>query len=176
VGGSAGVFDLTGVSADEETFRHEDWEECWTFEPPESSESFKIMEAFADQIGDLQFREKLFTALNRKQPFARFKALVNASEYQHEWFGFKKEYLKTLVKEEIFYKLNKIPDEFGSDFNGLYNDDGTKMDIENIPLPSLCVICRYNVSGDPEDNILCLLNRNDQRDDDEFQCGKFEKI
>ena len=59
------------------------------------------------------------------------------------------------------------------EINGLYNDDGTKIDPELIPTPGLCVTCRKNTAGGLE-NILCLLNRNDQRDDPDFACGAYE--
>jgi hypothetical protein len=59
--------------------------------------------------------------------------------------------------------------------SGIFNDDGTKVDIDSIPLPSLCVICRQHMTDDEEENILCLMNRNSQCDENEFQCGMFEK-
>jgi hypothetical protein len=60
-------------------------------------------------------------------------------------------------------------------YNGLYNDDGTKVEIENIPIPDLCLRCKSYLSDDWEDNLLCNMNRNDQRDDDGFGCGAFEE-
>ncbi len=61
------------------------------------------------------------------------------------------------------------------DINGLYNDDGTKVVIENIPIPDLCLRCKSYLSDDWEDNLLCNMNRNDQRNDDHFECGVFEE-
>jgi hypothetical protein len=60
--------------------------------------------------------------------------------------------------------------------NGIFTDDGSKVDIDSIQLPSLCVICSQHLSDDEEENILCLMNRNSQRDEDEFKCGMFEKL
>jgi hypothetical protein len=58
--------------------------------------------------------------------------------------------------------------------SGIFNDDGTKVDIDSIQLPSLCIICRQHLSDDQEENILCLLNRNSQQVGEDFECGMFE--
>lgn len=58
---------------------------------------------------------------------------------------------------------------------GLFNDDGTRIDPMKVPIPELCLRCNSYLSDDWEDNILCTLTRNDQRDDDEFDCGAFEE-
>ncbi len=60
-------------------------------------------------------------------------------------------------------------------YNGLYNDDGEKIDMESVPIPSLCLICKSYDFDDWEENLLCLMNRSDQKDDEEFMCGAFEK-
>jgi hypothetical protein len=59
---------------------------------------------------------------------------------------------------------------------GFFNDDGTPIDPASVPVPGLCIICKKYQDDDPEENILCMLNRNDQRNDPDFQCGVFEKI
>jgi len=61
----------------------------------------------------------------------------------------------------------------GDEVFGLYNDDGTKIDPETVPKPSLCVTCRKDDEGG-EEAILCLLNRNGQRDVPDFECGAYE--
>ena len=60
---------------------------------------------------------------------------------------------------------------------GIYNDNGTKVDENMIPVPNLCVICKKHNTNNFMNNILCKLNRNDQRDDlDNFECHNFVKI
>lgn len=59
------------------------------------------------------------------------------------------------------------------DISGIYNDDGTKIDPETVPKPSLCVTCKKD-EKEGEEQMLCLLNRNDQRDETDFQCGAYE--
>lgn len=57
---------------------------------------------------------------------------------------------------------------------GLFNDDGTPIDPLKVPIPELCLRCKSYLSDDWEDNILCTLNRNDQKDSEDFKCGAFE--
>lgn len=67
----------------------------------------------------------------------------------------------------------EMPEPF---VGGLFNDDGTRIDPLKVPIPELCLRCKSYLSDDWEDNILCTLTRNDQRDEDEFDCGAFEDI
>ena len=60
---------------------------------------------------------------------------------------------------------------------GIYNDDGTKVDENLIPVPNLCIVCKKHEKNNFMEDILCKLNRNVQRDDlDKFDCASFEKI
>ncbi len=54
-----------------------------------------------------------------------------------------------------------------------YDDDGTEVNPDLIPKPSLCISCRKDEI--PGEEILCNLNRMDQQGDDEFICGAYEK-
>ena len=54
-----------------------------------------------------------------------------------------------------------------------FHDDGTEVNPDLIPKPSLCVSCRKD--GLPgEEEVLCNLNRMDQQGEDDFQCGAYE--
>ena len=95
---------------------------------------------------------------------------------------------KNMDTGEINSKKNDLGLPFGEDsddeddsdfipiYNGFYNDDGTKIDPNSVPIPGLCIICKKYQADDWDENILCTLNRNDQRDSDDFKCGAFEKI
>lgn len=74
-----------------------------------------------------------------------------------------------------FFESEQEEEPFGK-LDGFYNDDGTKVDIDSIPVPPLCVICKLHMVDDREENLLCLMNRNDQRNDEHFECGMFEKV
>jgi hypothetical protein len=67
-------------------------------------------------------------------------------------------------------------EEYRDEMNGFYSDDGTKIDTETVPVPGLCIFCKNYLTDDPEENLLCLMTRYDQRNDKSFACGAFEKI
>jgi len=167
---------ITGFGSKNESFKHEDWSKYYVFEPLESFESFKIMESFADELDESPLRDQLFNALNRRKPFANFKVIIDNSEQRQNWFDFKKNWLEQHVRKLIWDEINRLSADFPEEINGFYNDDGTKIDPESVPVPNLCVICKSHLAEDWEENMLCLLNRNDQRNDDDFKCGMFEKI
>lgn len=55
------------------------------------------------------------------------------------------------------------------------NDDGTEFDPKLVPIPELCYKCKkYGRRG--EDYVLCTLNRADQQDEEDFQCGDYKFI
>lgn len=60
------------------------------------------------------------------------------------------------------------------DINGFYDDDGNKIDPNSVPVPGLCLLCKSYDVTDPEENLLCMMNRFDQKNEDEFICGAFE--
>lgn len=66
-------------------------------------------------------------------------------------------------------------EEYVEDISGLYDDDGNKIDPDSIPVPGLCIICKNHDSDDWEENLLCMMNRNAQKNKSKFQCGAFKK-
>lgn len=168
--------EITGDTLDSRNLKHNEWKNCITFEPLESHESFKIMEQFADNMDDIKFHEKLINILNRRKPFANFKAIIDNSLYRQNWFDFKTQWLENHVKELLLMELEESQENFSEEINGFYNDDGTKIDPETVPVPGLCVICKSHQADDWEENLLCLMNRHDQRNEDDFKCEAFEKI
>jgi hypothetical protein len=169
----------TGINRENEIFLHEEWETYISIEPRESSESFGIMEKFVGKVKDKKLRTQLIDALNNRRPFAHFKNIVESSNYRKEWFAFKQSQLEMMVWEELRIELENFENNitpYREDINGFYNDDGTKIDPDSVPVPGLCVICKSHQTEDWEENLLCLMNRNDQRDEPDFKCGAFEKI
>jgi len=55
---------------------------------------------------------------------------------------------------------------------GLYDDDGNEINPDLITKPGLCLLCRKD--DDPEEEILCLLNRAGQQGEDEFCCYAYK--
>jgi hypothetical protein len=168
---------MTGQSFDGLNFKHTNWENCVSFEPLESFESFEIMREFTDLLEDKWLKDKLNIALNSKKPFANFKATINNSDSRQNWFDFKKQFMENHVKEMLIWNLeNKDSDAIHEEINGFYDDEGNKIDPDTVPIPSLCVICKSHQADDWEENLICLMNRFDQKDDSDFECGEFDKI
>ena len=59
---------------------------------------------------------------------------------------------------------------------GIFSDDGYEINPDLIKMPSLCLTCLKNYEPGVEDDILCDLNRYDQRDSENFICHAFEKL
>jgi len=153
---------------------HERWDEYYEIEPLESHESFKIMVAFTEDMENDKFRDKLIHALNHQKPFANFKWKIDNSPHKQDWFDFRQQWLEEHVKKIICIKISEsFP---STESNGFFDDDGTPINPEEVPLPNLCVICKSHISEDQKENLLCLMTRHDQRDSDDFKCDAFEKI
>ena len=60
------------------------------------------------------------------------------------------------------------------EINGYYDDDGNKINLDLFSKPGLCLICKKN-DCPGEEELLCNLNRLDQRNSKEFICHAFEK-
>lgn len=78
----------------------------------------------------------------------------------------------------LIEKENRLDPWYGDNFeifkSGKYFDDnGNEINMDLIKKPALCLICIYNKDKDEE--ILCNLNRADQRNDKEFKCFQFCK-
>ena len=58
--------------------------------------------------------------------------------------------------------------------NGYFDDDGNELNPNLISKPNLCLSCNKN--EDPDEEILCNLNRLDQRTESEFICFAYEQI
>ncbi len=59
--------------------------------------------------------------------------------------------------------------------DGFYDDEGNEINPDLIPNPQLCMSCKKKDWGGMEE-ILCNLNRLDQKDDDDFICYAYEQF
>jgi hypothetical protein len=51
---------------------------------------------------------------------------------------------------------------------GFFKDNGTEIDSDLVPKPSLCASCKKD--DEPSEYIPCILTRADQQDEIEFHC------
>lgn len=81
----------------------ESWKHFIRIEPPESRESFKMMERFIqDCIPDNEaIKSRLWYAMSNRKPFQNFKFLIDNSKYRQRWFEFKQSQLEQYVLEQL---------------------------------------------------------------------------
>lgn len=149
--------------------------EKFRIEPLLAFEMADMMEDFASRLRTEPLRSKLFDALVSENPVEKFNAIVSQSDEKGNWLTFKQNSIEDYVRAVIWQDLraNVSSSEVT---NGLFNDDGTQIDPEGIPTPSLCLYCRKFYTDNPEDDLHCLLIRHDQPGEAEFKCGDFRKI
>ena len=87
--------DIEKVSADPDSYIE--------IGPMPASESFKVMEDFADSVKDYSIQEPLIRVLSNKKPFAHFKALVHQLPERHKnaWFAFKEQKMTEWIKAQL---------------------------------------------------------------------------
>lgn len=144
------------------------------FEPLLRYEHENMMEEFASRLSVEPLRGNLFGALDTKNPTERFTSIVLQSDEKENWLEFRRKWLEDHTKA-IIWQETKV-DNYLREFNGIFNDDGTRVDMESIPTPDLCMTCKSFYRGDAEEDILCLLNRSDQCNKPNFKCGAYESI
>jgi hypothetical protein len=59
------------------------------------------MEAFTDEVKDHRLKEDLIKILNRRSPFANFKAEIESSAYRQVWFDFRTRWFEDYVREKL---------------------------------------------------------------------------
>ena len=60
-----------------------------------------------------------------------------------------------------------------SQIHGFFDDEGYEINTELIKKPSLCITCTNN--DNPNEELLCNMNRYNQRNDKEFKCFAYKK-
>lgn len=85
-----------------------------------SSESFRVMETFAESVREKRLQSKLIQALEGKKPFANFKMVVDNSPVRQAWFDFRddayaemaKQWIEDNAPEELKEKIKQLPAVF----------------------------------------------------------------
>ena len=85
----------------EQTERIDSWERRIIIEKPDSSEAFRFMEDFVEEIIPEPKQKMYWKALQWKKPFANFNDLIHDSEYLEDWYEFKKKKLVEYVREKL---------------------------------------------------------------------------
>ncbi|MCX6328397.1 MAG: UPF0158 family protein [Bacteroidia bacterium] len=79
-----------------------DFDQYYLIEPPQSFESFKIMERFAESVDNIDLKNSLIQALSKRKPFSHFKEVIDFSgDYRKRWFKFKYDSLVEMIKDQL---------------------------------------------------------------------------
>ncbi|RYY99920.1 MAG: hypothetical protein EOO11_03360 [Chitinophagaceae bacterium] len=71
------------------------------FEPMESRDSYRMMQDFINQLDDARLADRLANAIEKKRPFAHFKAEIdNSGPYREKWFQFRDQSYLEWAKEQ----------------------------------------------------------------------------
>ncbi|MBL7131239.1 MAG: hypothetical protein ISS45_07560 [Candidatus Omnitrophica bacterium] len=60
-----------------------------------------------------------------------------------------------------------------NELQGFFDNDGTPVNPDLVPKPSLCISCKHD--SDPEQEALCNLNRMDQQGKSDFKCEAYKE-
>lgn len=133
------------------------------------------MQDFAkNEISDLYLTVNLDGYQFDEEHIMKLKSYIEEADYKIEWYKFKHQHLVDSLKDYLDFDPETTPPQ--QEINGFFNDDGTPVDLDSIPVPGLCISCKSYFTDDWEENLLCKMNRNDQKDDDEFHCGAYDKL
>lgn len=92
----------------------------------------------------------------------------------NEWFDI--EYSGMVLDSAPEYPIGQ--DDYSGIFKngGMFNDDGTPMNISDDPIPAMCLVCKNYKKGDTDDHVLCALNQSNQNSGETFHCFQFHPI
>jgi len=108
------ILDPNDIYSDSEIWEEEfeeienEWSDYSIISKMESWEGFQTMEDFIKEIKDDRLKDDLIKILNRKSPFANFKAEIESSEYRQKWFDFRDFKHEVYVKEKLKEEQIKI--------------------------------------------------------------------
>lgn len=96
------AYDLMDEMEAEMAEIEENRDDYFEFRKMDSRSSFLLMEAFAEEVADEHFRNRLISALNRPKPFRNFKFEIdNNGDYRQNWFDFKRQKMMDWVRGQI---------------------------------------------------------------------------
>ena len=71
------------------------------FDPPNSDESFEMMELFVETLKNAQLKARLLDALTSRKPFRNFRNAIQSEEIEDDWYAYKDAYLQMLVRDRL---------------------------------------------------------------------------
>lgn len=71
------------------------------FDPPDSRESYKIMESFMETVEIGKIKALLQGSLNSNKPFRNFRNTLESEGIEDDWYDYKDAYLQMGVRDKL---------------------------------------------------------------------------
>jgi hypothetical protein len=71
------------------------------FDPPDSRESYKIMESFVETVEIGKIKALLQGSLNSNKPFRNFRNTIETEGLEDDWYDYKDAYLQMGVRDKL---------------------------------------------------------------------------
>ncbi len=146
------------------------------YEPIDAKHELDFIYKFANsQKNNGRLKNEIEMIFEGENPIMHFMHFINKKALNEEWNKFRNTIILYQVRQKL---LQYYRDEADGCFeiNGFYNDDGTKVNIENVAVPAMCMSCKSFYTESAKENMLCIMNRHDQKNSNDFSCFAFENI
>jgi len=71
------------------------------FDPPDTRESYKIMEGFAGILENESVKARVLDSLNSKKPFRNFRVTIENEGIEDDWYDYKDAYLQMSIRDKL---------------------------------------------------------------------------
>lgn len=71
------------------------------FDPPDSDESYQIMEVFVETLEDAHLKARLTDALASRKPFRNFRNALQIEGIEDDWYNYKDAYFQVYVSDKL---------------------------------------------------------------------------
>ncbi|MBC7773911.1 MAG: hypothetical protein H7246_00625 [Phycisphaerae bacterium] len=71
------------------------------FDPPDTRESYKIMEGFVETLQNEKLKVLLLGSLNSKKPFRNFRNAIEIEGIEDGWYDYKDAYMQMSVRDKL---------------------------------------------------------------------------
>lgn len=155
-------------------FKHKYWNTYFFVMPPNSRMTYQYMRRFVFSLNYSPIKRKLREVLQCTKSFIYFNKIVQSGELGEEWIVFKHSCFLEYVYDELFKAVENIELQLFEE--EAYERYQERIDLERIPIPAKCMLCKEYYYRDEFHNMMCCLSRYDFDTEKDFQCGAFKSI
>ncbi len=162
------------VCGDAVKIKHKYWNSYLFVMPPNSRLTYQYMRRFVFSLNFSPVKKELREVLQYSKSFIYFNRIVQSSELAEEWAVFKHSCFLEYVYGELLRLIEDIELQlFEEEAYERYHE---RVELEKIPIPAKCMLCKEFYCRDEFHDMLCCLSRYDFDTEKDFQCGAFKSI